>query len=252
MKKFDTVMVFGDSFCAKRNKPTDWPVKLGALLDCQIKGHGVSGVSWWSTRNAVLDAPLHNKSTTVRIVIHTETLRLPNEYLHPINTGLLFADLKDNVFANNNRKFVERAIDFYKSDLFSRKFYFWAQQAWIKELDEDDEYYATIHIPAFEMIELACVKNGIVVIPSKDFKSLRALSDHEIGQSDWVGMDSRSNHFSDVNNVNLAKTLASIISNLQPGDTGERNFNNLHEWNFDNRTQHTVETVKSIDFKSLR
>jgi hypothetical protein len=249
MNEFDAVLIYGDSFCANRDKPTDWPAKLGALLECRIHGYGISGTSWWTARNSILNEKPHNKSTVIRIIIHTETGRLPNDYEHPINTGMLFTTSQD-ARLKNHQELVETAIKFYKSDLFSIKFYTWAQQAWIKELDEDTGYYATIHIPAFDSIDLTCVRNGIVVIPSLEFRSLRELSVHEIGQPNFMGYDSRSNHFSDTNNVNLAKAIASIISNLQPGDTGVRNFDNLHEWNFDNQS-HSTETVNSLDFKSL-
>jgi len=250
MQPFDKIIIVGDSFCAQRDKETDWPTKLSKLLSCELWGYGHSGTAWWASRKALLNEPAHNKSTTIRIIVHTETARLPNEYNHPINTGLLFSDLTNDTLYKNHRKTVETAIEFYKSDLFSLDFYHWAQQAWIKELDEDTGYYATIHIPAFDSVDLTCVRNGIVVIPSLEFRSLRALSVHEIGQPNFMGHDSRSNHFSDTNNVNLAKAIASIISNLQPGDTGERNFDNLHEWNFDNQS-HSTETVNSLDFKSL-
>ena len=250
MRSFDKIIIVGDSFCAQRNNKSDWPVKLSLLLNCEISGYGHAGTSWWASRRALLDESAHNKSTTIRIIIHTEPARLPNEFNHPINTGLLFAPDSEGRLSNQ-RKLVETAIEFYKSDLFSIQFYLWAQQAWIKELDEDAEYYSTIHIPAFDDIDLTCVKNGIFVIPGTDLGSLRALSDREIGQSNWVGRDTRSNHLSEKNNINLATALASIISNLQPGDTGERNFHNLHEWEF-GKASTVTDVALTLDFKSFK
>jgi len=251
MQAFNKIIIIGDSFCASRDKIGDWPVKLTDLLHCELWGYGHSGTAWWASKKALLNEPAHNKSTTIRIIVHTETARLPNEFGHPINTGLLFSDLTNDTLYKNHPKTVETAIEFYKSDLFSLDFYVWAQQAWIKELDEDTEYYATIHIPAFDAVDLTCVKNGIFVIPGVDLRSLRALSDREIGQSNWVGRDSRSNHLSDENNINLAKALASIISNLQPGDTGERNFHNLHEWEF-GKAPTVTDVAPTLDFKSFK
>jgi hypothetical protein len=232
MQAFNKIIIIGDSFCASRDKIGDWPVKLTDLLHCELWGYGHSGTAWWASKKALLNEPAHNKSTTIRIIVHTETARLPNEFGHPINTGLLFSDLTNDTLYKNHPKTVETAIEFYKSDLFSLDFYVWAQQAWIKELDEDTEYYATIHIPAFDAVDLTCVKNGIFVIPSKDHRSLRALDALEL-EKDFTHMrDTRRNHFSNFNNVKLANALASIILKLQPGDTGERNFDNLHEWEF--------------------
>ena len=79
---------------------------------------------------------------------------------------------------------------------------------------------------------------------------MRALSDRELGQSNWVGSDTRSNHFSEKNNINLAEALASIISNLQPGDTGKRSFHNLHEWEF-GKASTVTNILSTLDFKSF-
>ena len=250
MQAFDKIIIVGDSFCASRDKIGDWPVKLTDLLHCELWGYGHSGTSWWASKKALLNEPAHNKSTTIRIIVHTEPARLPNEHEYPINTGLLFAPCTD-VKLDNQSKLIETAIEFYKSELYNENFYLWAQQAWIKELDEDTEYYVTIHIPAFDVVDLTCVKNGIFIIPGANLRSLRALSDCEIGQSNWVGHDTRSNHLGKKNNINLARALASIISNLQPGATGERNFDNLHEWSFDNQL-HSTETVESLNFDNSK
>lgn len=247
MQSFDKIIIVGDSFCASRhyNDHYAWPVVLGKLLDCTLHGRGHGGVAWWSSK-LDLSSFKEDFATTILIVVHTDSYRLPNDHGIPIHSGLLFADCdatgfprgitvhKDNVFVNDNRKLVETALEFYKSDLFCPRFYEWAQQAWIKELDADTRYHTTIHIPSFDSVDLSCVKNGIVIIPSKDFKSLRALSRHE-NEKDFMHIrmhDSRSNHFSNFNNVKLANAFASIILKLQPGDTGKRNFDNLHEWEF--------------------
>lgn len=249
-KSFNGLVIVGDSFCAKREKQTDWPVALAKLLKCTVTGNGHSGQSWWTTRYK-LEELSHDKSSNILIVVHTESARLPNDHEIPINTGQLFVDRNQPINELTDWPDArEVARSFYLSDLFCENFYRWAQQAWIKELDADTEYYATIHIPAFDSVDLSCVKNGIRVIPSPSLRSLRALSDREIGKTNWVGIDSRSNHLTDTNNVNLAKALASIILKLQPGDTGERNFDNLHEWDF-NVSKTDVVTFGSLDFKDL-
>lgn len=249
-KSFKGLVIVGDSFCAKREKQTDWPVALALLLKCPVAGNGYHGQSWWTTRYKLAELD-HDKSSTILIVVHTEYLRLPNDHEIPINTGQLFVDKKQPLNELNSWPGVrEVATSFYTSDLFCEKFYQWAQQAWIKELDEDTGYYATIHIPAFDSVDLSSVKNGIFVIPGTDLQSLRALSDREIGKTNWIGSDARSNHLTDANNVNLAKALASIILKLQPGDTGERNFDNLDEWDF-GIAGVDIMSYDSLDFKNL-
>jgi len=232
MKAFDSLVIVGDSFCKDRSQATDWPVLLGQLLQCRILGRGWGGNAWWSTRNTLLQTK-HNKSTSILIVIHTEPGRLPNDFNIPANPGLLFSKAgSDSDELKNRNSIRETAAAFYNSDLFSLKFYAWAQQAWIKELDADTEYYATIHIPAFDSVDLTSVKNGIVVIPGPKFASLRALSNREVDSVTWSGPDSRSNHFKDANNINFATALSDIISSLVTHDTGERNFSNLQLWDF--------------------
>jgi hypothetical protein len=236
MKPFDTVVIVGDSFCKDRKRSTDWPVYLGKLLQCQVLGRGWGGCAWWSTRNTLLQTK-HNKSTSILIVIHTEPGRLPNDFNIPANPGLLFSEPGSASDEFKNRKVLrDTALAFYNSDLFSLKFYTWAAQAWIKELDADTEYYATVHIPAFDSVELSCVKNGVVVQPSQDHISLRALSNREVDDNKWSGPDTRSNHLKDINNVNLAMALFDIIKSIQPGANGVRTFHNLDHWDFTHQT----------------
>lgn len=232
MRAFDSLVIVGDSFCQDRSHVTDWPVRLGQLLQCKVLGRGWGGNAWWSSRNTLLQTK-HNKSTSILIVIHTELGRLPNDFNIPANPGLLFSESgAANDELKNRKGLRDTAVAFYNSDLFSLKFYAWAQQAWIKELDADTEYYATIHIPAFDSVDLTGVKNGIIIKPSNEFLSLRALSNCEVGSKTWSGPDTRFNHFKDVNNVNFATALMDIILSLDPHSTGERNFNNLHLWDF--------------------
>jgi hypothetical protein len=237
MQSFNKIIIVGDSFCASRHYKDQyaWPVVLAKLLNCSLLGRGHGGCAWWSSK-LDLSSLKEDSATSILIVVHTDSNRLPNAHAIPVNTGQVFADSDNQVPGATELDawpgIRKVATSFYTSELFCPEFYEWAQQAWIKELDADTEFYATIHIPAFDSVNLSCVKNGIFVIPGPNLRSLRALSEREIGKTNWVGIDARSNHFTDANNVNLAKALASIISKLQPGDTGERNFDNLHEWEF--------------------
>lgn len=237
MQPFNKIIIVGDSYCASRhyNDQYAWPIVLAKLLNCTLLGRGHGGGAWWTSKLDLGSYP-GDPATTILIVVHTDSNRLPNAYAIPVNTGQVFADSNGQVPGATELDawpgIREVATSFYTSDLFCPEFYKWAQQAWIKELDADTRYYATIHIPAFDTVDLTCVKNGIFVIPSKDLRSLRALDALELEKDFTYMRDSRSNHFSNTNNVNLANALASIILKLQPGDTGERNFDNLHEWEF--------------------
>jgi hypothetical protein len=233
-KKIDNLLIVGDSYCVSRHPDShyDWPVVLAKLLDCKLLGRGHSGISWWTSK-LDLSTLECDPANTILIVVHTDSLRLPNDHKIPVNIGQVFVEKNESVTELDNWPGLrEIASSFYTSDIFCPNFYHWAQQAWIKELDADTRYYATIHIPGFDSVDLSGVKNGIFIIPSKDHRSLRALDVLEL-EKDFIHMrDNRSNHFSNTNNVNLANALASIILKLQPGDTGERNFSNLHKWEF--------------------
>jgi hypothetical protein len=236
MLNFDRILIVGDSFCQNRQSASDWPIYLGKLLGLPVLGKGVGGNSWW-TNQIFLKQFKEQKTNTLLIVIHTESARLPNDFKLAVTPSVLAPDLKpeQNALANNLKLF-QLAQDFYKSKLFSVDFYEWAQQAWIQELDSNKEYYNIIHIPAFDTVNLLNVKNGIVLLPSSDLRSLRALSDLEIiyneGEWRWYGPDSRSNHLKDGNNIKLAEAVANLAREITPSDSGLKYFNNLDQWDF--------------------
>ncbi len=230
MSNFNKLLIIGDSFCQHRDKDTDWPMHLEKLLECEVLGAGHSGCSWWSSRNYLNDYKL-DRSTTILLVVHTESIRIPNDYNYPVNPGIAFTtagsagdSLKDNP------EIRQVASDFYTSKLFSTAFYQWAQDSWINELDSSKDFYATLHIPAFNLVNLTGVKNGVVIIPGGTFASLRDISNAEVGNTTWAGPDSRSNHFKDFNNVKFAEAIADTIKNLSPGAAGHYTFNNMSEW----------------------
>lgn len=125
-------------------------------------------------------------------------------------------------------KYRQLALDFYNSELFSMHFYGWAHTAWINEIDQCNDFYATIHIPAFDNVNLSRVKNGIVLTPSNKFKSLMDISNAEMENATWTGRDTRNNHFKDFNNIKLAEALRDVIVNLPP--SGAYTFSNMAEW----------------------
>lgn len=230
------LLIVGDSFCQSRKKLTDWPKHLGKLLDLPVVGCGYGGNSWW-TNQILLERFNEPKSNTLLIVVHTDLVRLPNDFTLPVTFGVLHDKFESSQnILNKNLKLFTLAKDFYESELFSYDFYKWAQAAWIRELDSNREYYNIIHIPAFNTVDLSDVKNGIVLQPSSDLKSLRDLSDLEIiqkpGEIRWHGPDSRSNHLSDFNNVKLAEAIANVIKEVASNKPDLRYFNNLDQWVF--------------------
>jgi hypothetical protein len=247
MKEFDTLLIVGDSFCMDRKQSTDWPVALGKLTGCTVKGKGFGGGSWWSVKK-YLDDLDHDKSKTVLIICHTESSRLPNDYDLPITIALAAAVSEGSI--GRSKSLTQRSLDclkfanaFYESDLFSLDFYNWAQLAWINEINSDSEYYAIINILSMgQSNTLRGVENkGIVVYPFglledqpyNDFHCLALISHYEIDSVSVFldsKLDTRANHFSEANNINLANALLPIVQTLKRHDKGIRKFDNISDW----------------------
>jgi hypothetical protein len=233
MKNFNNLLIIGDSFCEHRVRQSDWPVALGRMLDCKVHGRGWGGCAWWNSKKE-LDKYKSNRSTTVLIVVHTDSNRLPNDFNYPITPRLMQSLVGGTIVNDVVRypwlKYRQLALDFYSSELFSMQFYEWAHAAWINEIDQCNDFYATIHIPAFDNVNLSKVKNGIVLTPDSGFKSLMDISNAELGTDSctWAGRDTRNNHFKDFNNIKLAEALRDVIVELPP--SGAYTFSNMAEW----------------------
>jgi hypothetical protein len=202
------------------------------MLDCKVYGRGWGGCAWWNTKKE-LDKYKSNRSTTVLIVVHTDPNRLPNDFDYPITPRLMQSltggTIGDDLVKHPGLEYRQLALDFYNSELFSMHFYEWAHRAWVAEIDQCNDFYATIHIPAFDNVNLSGVKNGIVLTPGNEFKSLMDISNAEVGNIIWSGRDTRRNHFKDVNNIKLAEAIRNVIVNL-PLINGAYTFNNMSEW----------------------
>jgi hypothetical protein len=236
MHGFTKIAVIGDSFCRHQENKTDWPIHLGTLLGVDSFGKGNGGNSWWTARRFLKRYYSTNTSDVLLIVVHTQYTRLPNDYELPISMGVLKTTptSSDNEMAESDPDGHLHSIakNFYMSNLFSKDFYEWAQQTWIKELDDNaDKFFKVIHIPAFDMVRFN-VKNSMVLQPSPGLLSLRTLSDSDRGESLWFGPDERRNHFSEHNNIKLAETIAYTIRNTNKDYTGTLYFNNLDKWDF--------------------
>ena len=149
MNGFKRIAVIGDSFCRYQEEETDWPVHLGKLLGVKSFGKGNGGNAWWTARRFLKKHYANDTSDVLLIVVHTEASRLPNDNEIPMNLSVLktFHSPEENEFTeiDPTGKIQSVARDFYQSQLFSIEFYEWAQQAWIKELDDaGDNFYKII------------------------------------------------------------------------------------------------------------
>jgi hypothetical protein len=249
MKEFDTLVIIGDSFCANRALATDWPTLLGKLTGCTVKGQGLGGNSWWSSKK-YLDTLDHDKSKTVLIICHTESSRLPNDYNLPITLPMAAqvsqGQLKGSKLNPPVLDSLRFANAFYESNLFSPDFYTWAHWAWVNEINSDSEYYAIINMLSLGTPDLLNdIKNkSIVVYPMglienqayNNYHNLAMLSRAETNSESFTAVstvDTRSNHFNEANNINFANALVPIIESLQRHASGIRRFNNLREWDLD-------------------
>jgi len=263
---FNKIVIIGDSFCANRENPiTDWPLILSNKLNVPLHGEGFSGQSFWSARrwlNHKNQQPLFNKQSLI-IVCHTEYTRIPSTGNLPLNQSVLRTEFQDdiksvteikikdvlgdstnnsdtsrinvikNFLLSNAQKTKNVLKDFYLSDLYEEDFYVWAYHAWIKELNNvSSEFYKIIHIKGFSNTEII-IENNSVLIDIKEFDSLRGLSETELINPNFYGMDSRRNHFKDINNIVLAEKLANIINKMPMEFTGNISLNVRPEWNFE-------------------
>jgi hypothetical protein len=240
MIDFDNLLIIGDSFCSHSSAETDWPVVLGKLLKVPMTCFGRPGNSWWSNYRDLKNYKPPQDKKTLLIVIHTESQRLPNDNNIAATPGIIFTApgaINDLSRYKNGNELARIAKDFYTSELFSSEFYDWAQQAWIKELDQRPDFVKVFHIPAFDSVDLSLIKNGLVIHPSANTRSLRKLSSNEIlGDSiRWQGPDSRHNHFNKTNNIRFGEALANIISTATINETGVKYIDNLESWDFTKR-----------------
>jgi len=234
---YTKLVIVGDSFCADRNEPSDWPVILANMLKLKLEGQGLPGRSWWSTRSWLRANTRLLDKNALLIVCHTESSRLPAINDIGINAGLLRVSPDD---VNNHLKSIDPkgrlhklVNDFYTSELYVDEFYKWANDAWMRELDMMAANIGkTIHIPCFDHQQFEALNNlkhSVVAIPNSK-ESLRMLSEKEIGSMKYMGYDSRHNHLTAHNNQQLANALYSIIRSTI--SVGVAEFNNLDQWDF--------------------
>jgi hypothetical protein len=235
MYGFKRITVVGDSYCENQSNDTDWSLRLGSLLGVPSIGKGRGGCAWWTARQNLIEKFSHDAKNTLLFVVHTGAERLPNDYEIPMNASVLYPDDHPNSLGTLSRwdptgEAVVAGKYFYKSRLFSARFYEWAQQAWIKELDDEAyKFFKIIHIPAFAYTKIN-VKNSIVISPA--LYTLSAAENPSMVAEDarLAVKDTRRNHFNEHNNIKLAESLAKIVIDTDQNYVGTIGLGNLSEW----------------------
>lgn len=233
------LVIVGDSFCADRKTETDWPIKLAAMLNIQLKGEGFGGRAWWTTRSWIYNNIELLDKDTILIVCHTNAERLPNRQHYPINAGILHSEVSsptnDLRNVDPNGELFKLAKSFYLSDLYIPEFYDWAMNAWGQELHNlAPRVQKLIHIPGpgpLPMFQNYHV-NSILIEPEIQYPTLFDLSMKELKNNlkKFYGPDARHNHLSEHNNIKLAEALYAVIQS--PVTNGTMHFNNLEYWSF--------------------
>lgn len=218
MTKFKKILIVGDSFCADREFPTDWPTRLATLLGVELLGKGFGGCSWWTVKQYIEN--LQPDKDTLLLICHTAAVRLPNDYQLPINFNTLEHAKKVN---SKNIDLHNLGYEFYTSELFSKSFYNWAHAAWLNELDSMSGYFNVVHVPCFDLFDATLVNHGMVILPPDPmgclFDVVKKFGHPRIYR----------NHFTQENNKLFATSIANILSNVNEETQGIYRFD-LDGW----------------------
>lgn len=231
---FDDILIVGDSFCKGRVHNTDWPVIVAEKLvgtsrgDKQIRGRGIVGASWWSTRNCLL-TELAKKVPKVLILTHTEMQRIPSDEDYALNSASAFniehyddATKGKNIDGVSPLEVLQAAQQYYKY-LFCKDFHVWAQEKWFHEIDEIIKAYNVPYIVHFHSFQpwdrkgFYVFKEGITFTSalwdlSDDCKIMKTVpyikvDELEIPNGDmWSKLNTR-NHFSIENNIKISEII---------------------------------------------
>jgi hypothetical protein len=207
----DIILIIGDSFCAERDRLTDWPVvfrtKFSEVFntDFKLRGKGFPACSWWPVKN-LLYQELKNELPYALILCHTEAYRIPTID----NSAGGYLSNSDPIF----KKFYEK----YFNDDFHR----WAQTAWYKELDNILEEFSipyVLHLMGFRDSQNFPFKKGIICT------EILFEIQHIAEKKKKLNPYGCRNHFDDFDNEAIGNLLADKISKLPKFYNGYVNFN---------------------------
>ena len=217
--EWNDILIVGDSFCAERTMPSDWPQIFTLHLtgnkfekDQLPRGQGYGGASWWSARKKLLDELLINP-VKVLVVCHTEPFRIPNDDALPLNTkSVELGDIWNPLgVKSSSENFIKAAKGYYEY-IICEDFHLWTYQQWFNEIDKiaiDNNIERVIHFFCFRGDYNSHIfSRGVTMsVPLIDLQQYSAL---------WKKNDTR-NHFSPGHNLEFGTRLATIVKNY-PGD----------------------------------
>lgn len=198
------IIVAGDSFCAC---DAGWPGQLAKQLNLTLINYGQGGEHWWGVRNFLNSISPEVMSDSVVVLAHTNADRIPN-----LNAELGRVDITNTRPETD----VEKSVYYYYKHIHDPAFMSWAQESWFKELADRFADSKIIHLHSFPWtVPLSNLLTGTVIVPS-----LMSVSLNELGaESMALFNDTRLNHLNTANNQELARQLASLIADYQPGLT---------------------------------
>ena len=137
---WNDIVIVGDSFCADRSLPYEWPQVLTSKITSTPyikgktpRGRGFPGASWWAARGQLLKE-LRIKVPKVVRVLHTEPFRIP----HDTNWGLNSRSIMNDIiyvpkysFSSPTEDFKKAAVGYYKH-IFSKDYHLWTYNQWFK------------------------------------------------------------------------------------------------------------------------
>jgi hypothetical protein len=216
--EWNDILIVGDSFCAERTMPVDWPQIFTLHLtgnkfekDQLPRGQGYGGASWWSARKKLLDELLINP-VKVLVVCHTEPFRIPNDDALSLNTkSVELGDIWNPLGVKSpSENFIKAARGYYEY-IICENFHLWAYQQWFNEIDKiavDNNIEKVVHFFCFRGdYNNHIFSRGITMsIPLIDLQQSAV----------WKKNETR-NHFLPAQNLEFGVKLATVVKNY-PGD----------------------------------
>jgi len=237
---FDDILISGDSFCACRAFPNDWPRLFAEKITKENAGHrlvrgkGMTGASWWSTRKNII-AEIQSRPVKILICTHTEMQRIPHDEDYGLNSGSAF---NIEAYANSKRENkmpieVLQAAQEYYTHLFCKDYHTWAQQKWFEEIDTLVKMHNipyVLHLHTFmpwDSKPLHIFKNGITfdkaLWPNSDDyrimndKPKKTIGRHEVIDANLWEQNPTRNHFTEENNIKFAEILVNAVQDYKNG-----------------------------------
>jgi hypothetical protein len=198
------IIIVGDSFCAN----VGWPNILAINLNLKLIQYGIGGGSWWTVREFLTSLPKDDiDNCDVMVFVHTSSARIPTADKNNIHAT--------NWYALDETDEKDLAIKLYLRYIQDQKFLDWATDRWYEEINKYWSKRKTIHLHAFsESWRSRNLLGGMQVFPD-----LMSISMSEISSdAPFKTKDSRHNHLSNINNIQLADQLTDAINKYTIGE----------------------------------